>query len=192
MPETVDRRLIDKTIAIAEATISQTIERVEAAREPIFQGENEFTRTIVTLSAGALVLSVSVAQLAVVALRSPSVTVLLYWSWVLFGGAVLAGGIRQQQAGAVRGYKLIWETRREPVRQLIEKLLASAQDPVTGVGSVGAAIESFLREAERNAVQAERMFWRAGLWMFALFALGLACLVAFAIIATTLAVNSHS
>jgi len=105
-----------------DISLDKIFDRLSAAEAPVWEGQNEMARTLITLSAGALVLTVSLVQLLADQFTDPRWVALLLVSWLLFGVSVITGVLRHGWASEVRSYRLQFEISRGDLRTRIRKL----------------------------------------------------------------------
>ena len=171
---------IESRITRADAAMAEAMTQFERSRDALFRGHDEFTRLLVGLSSGALVLSVSVVQL----LHSlPSLAdsgFFLAASWLFFAVATVAGCWRQWHAGPSRTITLTWQMKKAELEKDTRAAIA-ASTPDTLNENLDKAARPFFEKVTAAPNGAFRTYERAGLWMFYSFCAGLVCLMVFAI-----------
>jgi hypothetical protein len=94
-------RLLDSAKTHAE----NSIDEMERGLAPLWDGTAESLRTVVTLSGGALVASISVVQLLVDKTLDPTAGWLLPISWSLFGLSIIASMRTQAALTGIRLFR---------------------------------------------------------------------------------------
>lgn len=113
------QELIEKV----DAHIDTFLVRWDAAVQPLMEGARELTTTVITVSAGALVLSLSVAQLLQDRLtETPVWGWLLPVAWLLLVVAIIAGVFRQGGVVGVVSHRARVEAKRSEVLSKVRKV----------------------------------------------------------------------
>lgn len=156
--------------------LDQTMERLERGAAPVWEAQAEMGRTLITLSSGAIVVSVSVTQLLMGKVTGLQWTWLLPTSWILFGLSVLAGISRQGWTGAARGLRAYLEQKRSEIRTELWNL-DSGPDLSDRVDQV---LERAMTDASLEPTKAVKVHDALNQVVFWTFAAGLGALIAFA------------
>lgn len=159
----------------ADRALDETWGRIDAATHPVLDKATDLTKTVISLSAGALVLSLSVAQLL---LQDPtSDAFLLGWlvpvAWVLLVVAIIAGVLRQGTIVTILAGRAVFEQHRSKIRRRIRQINLD--------GDVGAQFEEIAVEYDTDL--SGTVFFSNGLaaTMMVSFVIALIALVVFTI-----------
>lgn len=160
-------------VQFVEAAIDRDFDRQRAAFAPVWEAQNEMARLLVSLSTGALVLSVTFVQFTGES-GSMRATWLLVTAWILFAGAVLLGALRQGWATAARRFHWDVERNRAALRA---DLLALQTDAAALIEEI---IVRHQAEPLEKAGKASKVHDNLMIGMFYSFAFGLFSLLVFA------------
>jgi hypothetical protein len=165
-------------IKFADEHLDRTFDRVDKGIQPVWQGQTEFSKTLIALSSTTLVLSISVAQFLASKVSDPSLTWLLPLSWILLTLTVLLGALRHSWASVAQGGRTLFEAKRGELRKALWELPPGPDLSERFDALLAAALE----EAAQEPRKAIRIHDKLGIWMFYSFALALIALVLFAIV----------
>ena len=115
-PEPVD------PIPYVDAFLDKVFDRLDAAMAPVWEGQTEMARTLITLSGGARVVTVSVVQFLAQRLPEPAWLWLVPASWICFGVSVVTGVIRHGWSSHARSFRLHFEYSRGSLREFLREL----------------------------------------------------------------------
>lgn len=165
-------------IAVVDEHLDRTLERLDKGTEPLWQGQLESIRSIVTLSSSALILSVTLAQFLAGRIAQPRSTWLLPAAWILFLIALVVGGGNFSWLGAARTVRARFELKRGSIREGLRALDPDSDDFADKVDDiiVGALNDASTEAAEHHTTYVQRfhiMYWS--------FVLGLLGLIGFAV-----------
>lgn len=165
-------------VAHVDEHLDKVVARHQSATDSIWREQGEVGKTLITLSSGALVLSVSVVQLLTGKLTTPSAGWLLPASWILFSLVAVMGASRQAWSSRAQSFRIRLEARRQTILiRLLE--LPRDTDIATAFDTI---IQEELEEADAIPKAALKVHDRLGTAMYFGFAFGLAALVTFAIL----------
>jgi hypothetical protein len=157
--------------------LDKTMERLERGAAPVWEAQAEMGRTLIALSSGAIVVSVSVTQLFMTKVTGLHWAWLLPTAWILFGISVLAGVSRQGWTGSARAFRAYLEQKRAEIRQQLWNLDPGPDFP----DRVDKILEAAMNDANVEPGKAIKVHGALNQVVFWTFAGGLAGLVAFAI-----------
>jgi hypothetical protein len=164
-------------VAFANEFLDTTLNRVQRFIAPLHAGHVEMTKSLITLASASLIFSISVVQFLGPHLANPKASVLLPFSWCLFGLTVVAGAISHQGSGMVQAMIGNGEVMRAHLLSFVRRLEASPD-----------ASDQFLDKFEElwNTAIAdwEKVSKMAGIVtgvMFYSYVAGLVCLLVFGI-----------
>src|SRR5688500_4353005 len=96
MDETMSDELSGgKLITFADDHLDRVLDRLENSFQPVWEGQIEMGKTLITLASGTLVASVALIQLLVGSHPNLAWGWLMPLGWILFGVTVLTGAARQ-------------------------------------------------------------------------------------------------
>jgi hypothetical protein len=156
----------------AKTHAENAIEEMERGLAPFWEGTSESLRTIITISGGALVASISVVQLLVEKISDPTAGRLLSVSWILFGVSIVAA---MSTHAALTGLRLF---RYHTIAEL-NRMIAGDEPVGPDDAAVHQAIVS--RVSERHERAFKKFRWSAGITSLS-FILAFACMIVFAIL----------
>ena len=157
--------------------LDETFERLERGAAPIWEAQADMGRTLITLSSGAIVLSVSVTQLLMGKVSGLHWTWLLPTAWILFAVSVLGGISRHGWTGEARALRAYLEQKRSEIRAALWKL-----EPGPDFGDrVDQILEKAMNDANLEPTKAIKVHGGLTQLVFWTFAAGLGALIAFAI-----------
>jgi hypothetical protein len=160
-----------------DAFLDKLFDRLDAAMTPVWEGQNEMARTLITLSAGALVLTVSVVQFLADRLPQPEWSWLLPASWICFGASVVTGVVRHGWSSQARSLRARFEFSRGALRDALQQIPPDHAWAPKAEAVIAHALDAANVEPAK-AVKVHDGLIIASAWTFIL---GLACLVAFAV-----------
>src|SRR3954470_7194235 len=102
-----------------DAILDAVFARLDAGWAPVWEGQTEMVRTIITLASGSLVITLSAVQFLADKVL-PHWTWLVPASWVCFVVAVITGVIRHSWMSSARSFRLRFEVTRGTIRGLIK------------------------------------------------------------------------
>lgn len=164
-------------IPYVDAFLDKTFERLDAAMSPVWEGQSEMARTLITLSGGALVLTVSMIQFLAERLPEPAWTWLVPASWICFGISVIAGVLRHGWSSHARSHRARFEYSRGSLRLLLRDLPIDADWGDKADAAIVQAFDAANVEPEKAMKVHDRLIISSG-WSFIF---GLVFLVIFAI-----------
>lgn len=111
-------------IVIAELNrrLDHRLDRIDVALNFATPGLIEMTKSLVTLSAGAIVFTFTLVQLAADSLETPGWPWLLPASWIFFTLTILGGVLLHGLMARARAYRVDLEANREDIEEAIRKL----------------------------------------------------------------------
>ena len=115
-PDSVD------PIPYVDAFLDKVFDRLDAAMTPVWEGQAEMARTLITLSGGALVLTVSVVQFLAGRLPEPAWIWLVPASWICFGISVVTGVLRHGWSSHARSFRARFEYSRGLLQESLRAL----------------------------------------------------------------------
>lgn len=161
-----------------EARVDGRVDRLVRTLEPVIAGAEKLAHSIIWLSAGALVLSVTVTQVLLDSAAGLSWTWLLPTSWVLFGLAVVLALWQMGTYLRIRSGPFRFERKKPELRSYV--------DEVWGEEDAAEQIEKKIVELADNAwenpLDAIRRHDVAAGFSALSFVLALAALLTFAIV----------
>lgn len=167
------RQLVD----LIDRHLDETLTRIEEGYRPIWESQIELGKSLTSLASGALVLSISIAQFFADKIKHPTWIWLLPTAWVLFGLTVMLGASRQGWLGRARSFRAFVEPQRSEIRAKLWQLAESDE--------LGAQVDAILipafEKAEEQPKRGIKIFDRLTVAMYWSFAIGLICLLTFAI-----------
>jgi hypothetical protein len=165
-------------VAVADEHLDKTFERIDKAAEPLWQGQTESIKSIITLASSALVLSITVAQFLTGRTAHMHTTWLLPTAWALFVVSLVIGGGNFSWLAATRVGRARFELQRGGVRGKLREL--DADEP-----GLAAKVDDILTEALNEAWVEVADRHKTYVWRFHImywsFVLGLIALVVFAV-----------
>jgi uncharacterized membrane protein YbhN (UPF0104 family) len=179
MDETMSDELSGgKLITFADDHLDRVLDRLEKSFQPVWEGQIEMGKTLITLASGTLVASVALIQLLVGSHSNLAWGWLMPLAWILFGVTVLTGAARQSWTSDARSFRLRLEYSRGSIREQLWGLDVSDPEFPTKFDSIlaGALEKAFDQPKKAIAVHDvlnQLMFWS--------FAFGLAAVIVFAI-----------
>jgi uncharacterized integral membrane protein len=172
-------KTIEEAVTNADLILDQGFERWERSLEPVWRAEGEFKRTLITLAAGAFVVTLSLVQLLA---TQTSRTVFWKWtlpaSWILFGVTVFTGALTHRWEAAARIMRHRFEQKRGDVRAAVRAIPIGAVDYGKQFEAAVGKINDEVREGPDRAL---RVYNRLSEVCLYAFAAGMAALLAFAI-----------
>ena len=166
-------------VTVLDRHLDETLARWEQGSAPIWEGQAEFGKALITLSSSSLVLSISVVQLLADKIDHPHGVWLLPTAWILFGITVVAGALRHSWSGQVRSFRIRMENERGEMRKQVARLDLNAPDVAEKFDAI--LIDAYNR-ATGDPGKAGNVYQGLTQAMFWSFALGLTGLLTFAII----------
>jgi hypothetical protein len=157
--------------------LDRTFDRLERAAAPIWEAQVRATQSLVTVSGGALVLSVSLVQWIGPGLASAHWKFLLPVSWALFAWTIMLGIGKIGQMSLARGQRMRLEVKRGEIRA---KVRAVQEEPDAGE-KIDAILAAAMEEAGAEPTKAIQTHDRIAKLMGWTFLLALLALVAFTI-----------
>lgn len=159
----------------ADEHLDRSLDRVERALAPLYEGDRELTKTLLSLSTAAIVLSVGLAQFLVGRGDEFAATRMLPFSWGGFLIAIVAATGRIIQSGAANSLRIGVERERYDLRL---KLHDATEENAVAVYEQ--ALDDARGRAWDNTERGIASYNRIGLLMIAGFLAGMFCLLAFA------------
>jgi hypothetical protein len=173
-PQVPDRAAL---VTYVDNHLDQVVARHQGATDAIWRENSEVGKTLITLASGALVLSVSVAQVFADKVGQLTWTWLLPASWILFALTVLMGASRQAWSAQAQSFRARLEGRRQAILTRLWSM-----PPSSDLGSsIDAIVQEELSDADSAPRRALLIHDRLGAGMYFAFAAGLISLMTFAI-----------
>ncbi len=162
-------------IVLAELNhrLDRKLDRLNSALDFATPGLVEMTKSRVTLSAGAIVLTFTLVQLVVDGVESPGWPWLLPASWVFFTLTVLGGVSLHGLMARARAYRVDLEVGRDDLEEAIRKLPIDEH--------FGEKLEKLIDNMVRTAYRAGKWYDRIIDLVYVTFSVGIVSLVLFAI-----------
>jgi hypothetical protein len=166
-------------VTILDRHLDETLARWEHGAAPVWEGQAEFGRALITLSSSSLVLSISVVQLLADKIENPQGVWLLPAAWILFGTTVMAGALRHSWSSQARSFRMRFENERGEMRKQVARLDLTAPDLPERFDAI--LVDAYSR-ATAEPAKAGNVHQGLTQAMFWSFALGLTGLLTFAIL----------
>src|SRR5260370_30552058 len=147
-------KTIEEAVSTADLILDEGLNRWERSLDPVWRAAGEFMRTLVTLAAGAFVVTLSLVQILAPQAGRP-----VFWkwmlpaSWVLFGVTVLTGALTHGWEAAARIMRHRFEQRRGDVRAAVPAIPPGALDYGEPVEAAGAEINEEGRVGPERALR---------------------------------------
>ena len=172
--DSMDDELADPLVRFADKHLDETLERIDRAFAPMYEGDKELTRTIMSLATAAVVLSMGMTQFLVGRGDVLTSSWLLPVSWAGFLSSVVVGAGRIIQSGAATGLRFNLEHRRYAMRMELKK--ASAEN---AEARFDLALDAAWNPAYEQTMNAIKAYNRLGVAMLGAFVIGMLALLAF-------------
>ena len=169
---------IEKAIEVATSRLDELTERAERALAPLYAAHTEMARTLMSLSSGAIVATITLVQYiqtrGSTSFASPAA---LKASWLLLALVDVLGVLRFYPAANAQAIRAEIEARRDAMGVKILKLEKGAV-----VSGTVKALEDALRESAQRVDSASRVTARLNVGMLTAFVLGVGALLDFAFV----------
>ena len=179
-PDPYETRLPREAVAEALSTYGAIIDNnrnlLSSAAQHAVDGQTEFTKTMMTLSSSALVLSISIVQLMAARMASAHFAVLLPIAWILFGIIIVLVGFRTIWLQHAQSFDVNYASARAD----LESKVRSLPTPSELTSFIDEHIAPQFDAAARTVVFHTKLdrSQTASVWMFTI---GMIALLAFAI-----------
>lgn len=161
-----------------EEKLDDFIARLENAFDPIWPSQVEYGKTIITLSSGALILSITLIQFLDNQLRETSGNWLLLVSWILLCISILAGAYRFNIFSKINAYKYNYLLMRGKIKDRAIDLFKSDQ----GIENLNEIFKDSFRNSMQETTDAINAFQKNNYIMVGSFTFGILILTLFACI----------
>ena len=164
-------------VEFADKHLDATFARIEAGTLPVWEAQAELGRTLISLSSGALVLSITLVQFFADRITDPAWAWALPLSWILFALTVLLGAVRFAWGGQARSWRIYCEAKRSHIRMQIAALEPGPElsDQFDNI------LATTLDNATGESLRAVRIYDRLTKVMVFAFAFALIALLIFAL-----------
>jgi hypothetical protein len=167
----------------SDARVDAVLSWIERGLEPIWESQKEMARAFVTLSAGTIVLSVSMAQFVMSRAANLEWIYLLPIAWVCLSLCLVAAITLHELMGVARAWRAFVEVQRILHAQLEKTERGPEQDQVDNVEVVSKSATDFVTSGTllRVPFWFFVFYWFTNGAVYFLFVGGLAAIVAFTI-----------
>jgi len=170
----------DEAVAFADAHLDWTLDRWEGSLDPVWRAQGQMMRTLVTLAAGAFVVTLSLVQL--LAQATPPRVIAWRWllpaAWALFCVTIVTGTLTHGWEAAARAMRLRFEGNRNKMRQAVRAIPIGVSDYADRFDK---ALEAVLGKAAEEPNRAFRVYVKLSGAASYSFAAGTLVLLVFAI-----------
>ncbi len=170
----------EEAVDFADAHLDRSLERWEGSLEPVWRAQGQMMRTLVTLAAGAFVVTLSLVEL--LARATPPRVIAWRWllpaAWVLFCVTIVTGTVTHGWEAVARSMRLQFEASRSKMRQAVRAIPIGAPDYADRFDK---AIESVLGKAAEKPARALGVYVKLSGASSYSFAAGTLALLVFAI-----------
>jgi hypothetical protein len=120
-PSPSDAQLLREALDAVDGPINETLEAIGKSVGPVLAAEGEFTKTITTLATGALIVSISIAQLVFPRSTHLRWPLLLFAAWVALGLTIVLAAFRVWWLRDASDYVARIEGARADVHAFVRK-----------------------------------------------------------------------